>query len=217
MVKNYPKRDFGGIRQESRHFTGRIVYTSHMAANSASAFPPMRDHATTEEMLRPSGLPWTALRNGFYAASGIAMMGDALKTGRLEAPADGNVAWTAHADLADAAAMIQANEGHRDESYDGPTPPLTGSQLLDFEDLAAMASELLGKPFHRTMFDDEELRARMTARGAPASAIGTVLGFFIASRNGEFATVDPTLAQLLGRGPTTLRDVMAQAAGRTDY
>ena len=97
------------------------------------------------------------------------------------------------------------------------TPPLTGSQLLDFEDLAAMASELLGKPFHRTMFDDEELRARMTARGVPASAIGTVLGFFIASRNGEFATVDPTLAQLLGRGPTTLRDVMAQAAGRTDY
>ena len=76
--------------------------------------------------------------------------------------------------------------------------------MLDFEDLAAMASELLGKPFHRTMFVDEELRARMTARGAPARAIGTVLGFFIASRNDEFATVDPTLAQLLGRGPTTM-------------
>ena len=78
---------------------GRIVYTSHMGASASSAFPPMHDHAATEEMLRQSGLAWTALRHGFYAASGVALMGDALETGVLEAPADGKVAWTAHAAL----------------------------------------------------------------------------------------------------------------------
>jgi len=35
---------------------GRIVYTSHMAASATSAFPPMLDHAATEDMLRRSGL-----------------------------------------------------------------------------------------------------------------------------------------------------------------
>lgn len=79
----------------------RIVYTSHMAASASSAFPPMLDHAATEDMLRGCGLAWTALRNGFYAASGLMLMGDALTTGLLEAPADGKVSWTAHADLAE--------------------------------------------------------------------------------------------------------------------
>jgi NAD(P)H dehydrogenase (quinone) len=184
----------------------RIVYTSHMAVSTASAFPPMRDHAATETMLRESGLAWTALRDGFYAASGVAMMGDAPKTGVLESPADGKVSWTAHADLAEAAAIILANEGR----YNGPTPPLTGTQLLNFEDLAAIASTLLDKPVHRMAFRDDELRARMTARGAPASAAETILGFFMASRNGEFAAVDPALEQLLGRPPSTMQEVMAQ-------
>ena len=90
---------------------GRIVYTSHMAASRSSVFPPAHDHAATEDMLHQSGLAWTALRHGFYAASGIMLMGDALETGVLEAPADGKVAWTAHADLAEAAAIILADEG----------------------------------------------------------------------------------------------------------
>ena len=116
----------------------RVLYTSHMAASASSAFPPARDHAATEDMLRASGLAWTSLRNGFHASSGIAMMGNAFETGVLAAPADGKVCWTTHADLAAAAAAILANEG----SFDGPTPPLTGSELLDFADVARFATDV---------------------------------------------------------------------------
>src|SRR4051795_5665261 len=49
----------------------RIVYTSHMGANRASAFAPMPDHAATEATLEASTVPFTSLRNGFYAASGV--------------------------------------------------------------------------------------------------------------------------------------------------
>lgn len=185
---------------------GRIVYTSHMAASDSSAFPPMLNHNATEALLRQSGLAWTALRNGFYAASGIALMGDALETGVLEAPADGKVSWTAHADLAEAAAIILANEGR----YDGPTPPLTGSQSLDLADLAGIASELLDRPVRRQTLPDDELRARMAARGAPEHAADMVLGLYVASREGEFAPVDPTLERLLGRRPISMRDLIAE-------
>ncbi len=183
----------------------RIVYTSHMAAGEASAFPPMRDHAATEAMLAESGLAWTALRNGFYASSGIAFMGGAAETGTLDAPEDGPVSWTTHADLAEAAAVVLADEG-RD---DGPTPPLTGAEALTLADLAARASELRGRPVERRVITDDDLRARMTARGAPARAADTVLGFYRAARDGEFARVDPALAQLLGRPTMGMREVLA--------
>ena len=186
----------------------RIVYTSHMAASASSPFPPMLDHAATELMLNDSGLAWTALRNGFYASSGIGLLGNALQTGLVEAPRDGKVSWTAHADLAEAAAIVLANEGR----FDGPTPPLTASQALDLTDLAEIASQLLGRTVRRETISDEELEARLTARGAGRAA-AIVLGLYRASRNGEFSAVDPTLGNLLGRAPISLREVLAQANG----
>jgi uncharacterized protein YbjT (DUF2867 family) len=187
----------------------RIVYTSHMAASDTSAFPPMHDHHATEVMLRQSGLAWTALRNGFYATSGIALMGNVRETGLIEAPADGPVSWTAHADLAEAAAIILEKEG----CYDGPTPPLTGSQSLGLGDLATLASELLNRPIRRETIEAEDLRARMTARGAPSSIVDISLGLYAASRRGEFAAVDPTLEQLLGHRTVSMRELIAEKLG----
>ena len=188
----------------------RIVYTSHMGASSGSEFPPMRDHAATEEMLRGSGLAWTALRNGFYASSGLMLMGKASETGMIEAPADGKVSWTTHADLAQAAAILLANEGR----YDGPTPPLTGSRALDLADMAGMASEVWGRPVKRVVITDEEQRARMAAHGLPPAVADIMLGLYRASRAGEFATVDPTLEHLLGRPPRSLQNLLAEKAAK---
>lgn len=131
---------------------GRVVYTSQMAASLSSAFPPMHDHAATEQMLSESGLAWTALRNGFYGASAIMMMRKAFETGKIETTEDGKFSWTAHDDLAEAAARILANSGQ----YDGPTPPLTGSAALDFADLAKIASQVLNKPVRRKVLSDDK-------------------------------------------------------------
>ncbi|MDC0714636.1 SDR family oxidoreductase [Stigmatella sp. ncwal1] len=188
----------------------RIVYTSHMAASHSSAFPPMLDHAATEQMLRESGLQWTALRNGFYATSALALLAKGLETGLFEAPADGKISWTSHADLAEAAAVILANEG----PYEGPTPPLTAAQALDFEALCGIASDLLGRPLRRSIVSEDGMRARLDAAGMPPHAVAISLGLYRASREGEFAAVDPTLQKLLGRAPTSMREVIARQWGR---
>jgi len=176
----------------------RVVYTSHMGANPASAFAPMVDHAATEALLADSGLAFTALRNGFYAASGRMLLGRAFETGEVAAPADGPVSWTAHDDLADAAAIVLTEEGR----FEGPTPPLTGSAALD---LAALAAEVLGRPIRRTVLTDAQYREAL-----PEPVAEMLLGLFAASRAGEFAAVDPTLAELLGRPPLTVRDLLAK-------
>lgn len=187
----------------------RILYTSHQAAAADSLFAPMPDHAATEQYLGRTGVPFTALRNGFYAASLPWMIGRALDTGELVAPEDGPVSWTTHADLAEAAAIILA-DGAR---FDGPTPPLTGSQALDLDDIARTLTELAGRTIRRTVVTDEDFAASMIAHGAPTERVNLTLGIFRAARRGEFATTAPELAHLLGR-PTTpahsfLKDLVA--------
>ncbi|MCP3064210.1 SDR family oxidoreductase [Myxococcus sp. K38C18041901] len=187
----------------------RIVYTSHMAASPSSAFPPMHDHAATEQLLKDSGLQWTALRNGFYAASAVMLLMRSVETGVFEAPEDGQVSWTTHEDLAEAAAVVLANEGR----YEGPTPPLTATRALDFESLCAIASEVLGRPVRRGTVSEDAMQARLEAAGMPSHVVAISLGLYRASRHGEFAAVDPTLSELLGRAPMNMRDVVAKALG----
>lgn len=188
---------------------GRLVYTSHMGASATSAFPPMHTHHVTEGMLGESGLAWTALRDGFYANSIVAMVRDGIEAGVLAFPEDGKVSWTAHADLAEVAAAVLAQPGR----FEGPTPPLTAQEALDLDDIAAIATKLTGRDVRRERISDAEMEARLTGQGLPAPAVRISLGMFRASRAGEFAAVDPTLPVLIGRPTTSLSQMLADELG----
>lgn len=51
----------------------------------------------------------------------------------------------------------------------------------------------------------------MLSRGVPAAQVDMMVDIFAAARAGEFATVDPTLAQLIGREPTGFDAVLREA------
>ncbi|MYS23624.1 Uncharacterized conserved protein YbjT, contains NAD(P)-binding and DUF2867 domains [Streptomyces sp. DvalAA-14] len=186
---------------------GRILYTSQTGAAHDSRFQACRDHARTEDLLRATGLPWTALRNGFYAASALQFLEPARHTGDIALPADGPVAWTGHDDLAEATAAILADESR----FDGPTPPLTGPAALDFDAVAEIAAQVTGRSFTRTVVAADDFREQALAHGVPAPVADLILSIFAAARNSEFAAVDPTLADLIGREPATFRTLLAQA------
>jgi uncharacterized protein YbjT (DUF2867 family) len=187
----------------------RILYTSQMGAAHDSRFQPCRDHAETEDMLRATGLPWTALRNGFYAASALQFLESARQTGEITLPADGPVAWTGHDDLAEATAAILTDEGR----FEGPTPPLTGPAALDFDTVAEIATRATGRPFTRTVVPDDAFREQAVAHGALAPIADLLLSIFAAARNGEFSVVDPTLAELIGRKPAGFESLLERAWG----
>jgi uncharacterized protein YbjT (DUF2867 family) len=184
----------------------RILYTSQMGASASSRFQACRDHAATEEALRAAGVAFTSLRNGFYASSAVHFLGHGLESGQVILPADGPVSWTAHADLAEAAAAILADEGR----VDGPTPPLTGAQALTFDDIAGIATDVTERKIVRTAVSDDQFREQLTGNGVPAEAADQLLGIFAASRAGEFAAVDPALGTLLGREPASLAAVLRE-------
>jgi NAD(P)H dehydrogenase (quinone) len=199
------------IEAAARAGAGHIVYTSHMAADPRSLFTPCRGHAQTERDLQDSGVPFTALRDGFHATSGVWLLGDALTTGEIRLPADGPVSWTAHADLADAAVVALTDP----QRLHGTTPPLTGPEALDLADIAEIASELTGRRITRTVVPDDEYVAGLRAAGTPPQYADMLLTTFTAARRGEFAAVDPTLGGLLGRTPTSFRDVLAATLTRS--
>ena len=179
----------------------RVLYTSHQAASSASLFPAQPQHAATEAFLATQGVAWTALRHGFYASTLEIYLPSALQTGELRLPEDGPFSWTAHADLAEVDAMALTQAG----ALDGPSPPLTASEILDFADIASILGDVTGRDIKRVVVDDEEWKASAIGRGLSAPAADFTLGMFRAARQGEFAVTDPTLENLLGRPATAAR------------
>ena len=163
--------------------------------------PPPRRHLAGQRV------PFTALRNGFYASTIAQLLGRALETGELVAPADGPVSWTAHADLAAAAAVVLADEGR----LDGVTPPLTAPEALDLEAVAGILSELTGRTVRRVVADDEEWVSGLIEHGMPEAQAPICSGMFRAARRGEFADDRPD-----PRGPDRPRaDAGPGRAGRS--
>ena len=189
----------------------RILYTSHQAAAKDSLFPPQLTHAATEEYLQGLGGPFTALRNGFYATTLGYYIEPAIESGRLELPEDGPVSWTAHADLAEAAAVAVTDDG----VLDGVTAPLTASEMLTFTDVAGILSEITGRTIERVVVADDEWRAAVVDSGMPSAAADFTLSMFRAARRGEFAVTDSTLESVIGHQPVSASSVIESIlAGR---
>ena len=182
----------------------RVVYTSHQASAAESLFAPMSDHAATTDHLTTLGRPFTALRNGFSASTVPFLIGPALKSGMIVAPADGPVSWTTHADLAAADAAILAEPGR----FEGETPALTAPETHDLEDIARILSELSGREIRRVVAPDDEWLRGLTKYGVPPEQAQVLLGMFLATRRGEFAVTDPTLEELIGRPAQSIRSVL---------
>jgi len=184
---------------------GRIFYTSHQGASLATPFGPGRDHAATEHLLLESGVPWTALRNGFYTHSLNWLMGEWRETDVITVPLDGAVSWTAREDAAEAAAIILASK----DAYDGPIT-LTAGSAPTFDEIAEIASDVTGRQITVDVIGREKWIAGQIAAGSPERVAGFMLGMYEAAEAGYFAGVDPLLTQLLGREPRTVRDLLTR-------
>ena len=86
------------------------------------------------------------------------------------------------------------------------TSPLTAADAVDLHRVAAILTEISGRAVRRVVVEDEDFVARLVDHGTPEPFARLFLGSFHASRRGEFAVTDPTLEQLIGHSPTSVRD-----------
>jgi NAD(P)H dehydrogenase (quinone) len=179
-----------------------LVYTSFLNAAPNATFTLARDHWATEEHLRGLGLPFTFLRDGLYADFLPMMAGE---DGVIRGPAgDGRVSVVAQDDIADAAVAVLRDPG----AHTGATYDLTGPAALTFAEMAAILTEVTGRPVR---FENETLEQAYASRagyGAPDWQVDAWVSTYTAAAAGELDTVSGDLERLTGRPARSLADLL---------
>jgi NAD(P)H dehydrogenase (quinone) len=182
-----------------------VAYTGIGNPSHSNPGVAARDHRETEEAILASGLDWTFLRNGIYADHLLNGASVAVATGRLITNSgEGRTAYVARADCAAAAAAALTGEGHERKAYD-----IISEDALSTADVAALFTDLSGRPVEPVHLSDEEWIAAMVEHaGMPEPLARDLATFGIAARQGYLGAVSTTVAELTGREPVSVRAVL---------
>ncbi|WP_411032561.1 SDR family oxidoreductase [Shinella sp. BYT-45] len=181
-----------------------ILYTSMpQPDDSLVTFAP--DHLGTEEAIKATGIPYTILRDGWYAENLFMSLPHALETGSWYTSAgDGKVAHITRADTAAAVAGAALKAGDESRTY-----TLTGPESRTAEEIAAVVSAATGRPLKVVHVSDAQLAEGLKAAGLPEAFIPTIVSFDANTREGKVAMVTGDAETLSGRRPTSLEDFVA--------
>jgi NAD(P)H dehydrogenase (quinone) len=177
-----------------------IVYTSLPAAESSKVIFA-GDHLGTEQAIKASGLTYTLLRNSWYQENMFMNLPQVLKSGHwYTSSGTGKIAHVAREDCAEAIAAALASGSNECVTY-----TLTGSELRSTDEVAALASEITGKPIEVVHLTDEQLAGGMKAAGVPEFLIPTLVSFETAAREGNLGAQTNDVETLTSRKPKSLR------------
>ena len=186
-----------------------VSYTSYLNPVEENPAVITPSHKDTEEALHESGLEWTALRNAFYAEYQVPTGAQAIATGRLvHNNGDGRTAYVSREDCAAAAAAVLSTGGHEGRAYD-----ITGPQPLGQDDVAALLSEISGRPVEAVAVDDEEFVGGLAAAGIPEPVARGIASYGRAVREGFIGEASGAVEFLTGRPPRSLREVFEAHRG----
>ncbi len=193
------KQHQGAVAAAKAAGVKEIVYTSMpQPDNSAVLFAP--DHLGTEKAILASSLGYTILRNSWYQENLLHGLPAAFASGSWYTSAgDGVIAYVSHDDCA-AAAAAALNQPAANRIY-----TITGPEQLNATQVAALASEIVGKPLSVVNVDDEQLAGGMRHAGLPDVVIPTFVSFDTATRLGNLSAKTGDLEALTGKAPTPIR------------
>lgn len=185
-----------------------VVYTSFMRKNETASSPialVAEAHIKTEQWLKASGLTFTILKHNLYMDMLPMFMGEkVLETGIIYQPAgEGKTAFTLRDDMAEVAAHVLTSSGHENKEYD-----ITAEDAYSYSDVAAILSQVTGKPIHYVSPSAEEFNKTLSDAGVPMEYIGLFASFSEAIKQGEFEKTSTTIAQLTGKKPTSLTEFL---------
>jgi uncharacterized protein YbjT (DUF2867 family) len=190
------------VDRMARH-AGRIVYLTspHQTPHPFFQQPnPMAAlHAGIERSIEASGLPWTFLRPGMFAANVLFWWAPQIRAGDV-------VRWPYAAaptapiherDIAAVAVRALLEDGH-----DGAEYVLTGPQSLTQREQVATIGDVLGRSLRFEELSPEGARREL---GFPPPVMDMLLNAWAAAL-GQPALVTSTVAEVTGRPARTFRD-----------
>jgi NAD(P)H dehydrogenase (quinone) len=193
-----------------------IVYTSFLEPLGPGLSFLTADHVATESLIKESGLGYTVLRNSFYPDMLTRMLAGVGSDDCVSAASgNGQVAYVTREDCARAAgaALLDTFCGKRVLDITGPT-------LIGAEDVAKIASGVLGKEIATIYVSGEELQSRMISSGIPARLAALLAQMECCVARGVMEIQSDDIRSLVGHPATSpaefisshLRSLCAKAA-----
>lgn len=196
-----------------------ISYTSVVGIAPNNPAIVVRDHGPTEEMMRQSGMAWTALRDQHYADAMVVNMGpNFIRSGTWLSSTDGGreaPVW--REDCVNCAVEVLTGEGHENRIYN-----ITGPELLDFRRFAALISDMSGRHIEYVETNDEGMYAMFDAMGIPREPVDDqsvkgitwnsddMVTFEASIREGFFEILSDDVERLTGQKARSVRQMIAE-------
>ncbi|MDA2807762.1 NAD(P)H-binding protein [Nocardiopsis suaedae] len=190
----------------------RVAYLSSAGADPAAeehGDPITATHSEVERALAASGLAWTAVRAGGFAANDLAWTeelrggGSVVRTPFPEA----RRAVVHEDDLADVAIHALTSGGHEGRAY-----TVTGPEMLSETDRVRFLGEALGRTLKTERTGLDEAHARLTAAGLPAEAVNGILEAHRTFSDPAYTEERHTAEEVTGMPPRTYRQWAADHA-----
>ena len=178
---------------------GLLAYLSIVNPSPTAAFHHGRSHDATERMIRASGVPFAFLRMNLFLDD-LPLWFD--QDGVCRGPGgEGRVALISREDTAAVSAAVVKGPGYEGEALD-----LTGEESHTLAELAALCSELLGRPFRYEPGSREAWLAGRIAAGVPSWDANIGIGSYDALAGGEFDVTSAVVRRVTGTPAQSVRD-----------
>jgi uncharacterized protein YbjT (DUF2867 family) len=190
------------------HGIRHLVLNSALGADTYDKSFPKWHHAV-EEHLRASGIPATILQPESFMqniptffASTINSQ-DAFYAAMGEAP----VGFVDVRDIAAVVAKILTSDGHAGKTY-----TLTGPELLNYSQVAAKLSQVLGRPVRYVAITQEQLRPSLRDMGMPPWQVDALADLQAYYADGTGGKVTSDVRDVLGREPVGMDEFLRDHA-----
>jgi NAD(P)H dehydrogenase (quinone) len=183
----------------------RILYTS-MLNTDVAINPFSADHLASELALRESGVEFTLLRNGLYTDGYTDHLREYLTSGEIPgAAANGRISAATRQDFASAAAAALLRNEAGNPTYE------LGGPSFDLAQLARTISDVTGTRVTYRDLPVEQYVDVLQQDGLDQATARFVAAIDASIARGELETNRQDLAQLLGRPPTPLTEIVRAA------
>lgn len=177
----------------------QIVFLSLMGVERNKRVP----HYAVEQYLMRSGVPYTMLRPSFFMQNlNTVYAEDIRQRDEIYIPAGrGRTSFIDVRDIGAVAALVLTEQGHLNQAY-----ALTGSEALNYFEVANIFSEVLGRDISYTKPSFRAYSRALRAEGYPEAYIQVQRMLYIPIQLGLGKKTTGDVEELLGREPYTMRD-----------
>lgn len=182
-----------------------VAYLSGPAPYPTPAPSVIADHFWTEQALAATEMGWTFLRDHIYTDMLMMSVPHAVATGQLySATGKGSRNFVTREDCARTAAAVLASDftGRQILDVTGPAP-------VSFDEVAAIAADLSGRPVSHIAVPPEGLKQGLEGAGLPPFMADTLVSFDVDASKGFHAITTSVVKDWTGREPTSVREFLA--------